>query len=184
MERRRVSTLKLDSYNRFVPAEECLHWACAVRATGKKGKGLFAMEDIPKGVVFCVDGGVVYDKPCHNYAVANCGVLVAEGKFLYPRDVKNPPPLAYLNHSCDANLGRIGGLVYVTKKAIAAGEEATIDYSPLVAGLDWWRLECTCGAKACRKIISGNDWQDKRLAKRLWIEWLPHIQKKIAACSR
>src|SRR5512142_1796201 len=56
-----------------------------------------------------------------------------------------------INHSCDPNLEAqiVGGrrIYYVSRRAIRAGEELTVDYS-FDANQD--PQKCSCGAKTCR----------------------------------
>ena len=59
-----------------------------------------------------------------------------------------------INHSCDPNLFSCilkGHILYMSKRAIRAGEELTIDYrfSDKVE-----RVKCRCGAKLCRGVIN------------------------------
>ena len=60
----------------------------------------------------------------------------------------------YINHSCEPNLWTLitrGHILYMSKREIPAGEELTIDYH---FGKDVERVECRCGAKACRGTIN------------------------------
>jgi uncharacterized protein len=59
-----------------------------------------------------------------------------------------------INHSCDPNLWtviRSGHILYMSKRAIRAGEELTVDYH---FGKDVERVECRCGAAKCRGTIN------------------------------
>ncbi len=60
----------------------------------------------------------------------------------------------YINHSCDPSLvSRIlrGHILYLSKRIIEPGEELTVDYR---FGWDVERVECRCGAAACRGVIN------------------------------
>jgi hypothetical protein len=48
---------------------------------------------------------------------------------------------------------------------IPAGAELTIDYA-MIDGHPAERMECSCGAQECRKIITGNDWRLRELQRR------------------
>ena len=122
-----------------------------------------SVDDVPKGLAYAAK----FD----------------EGLFLAPSDYSKLDFLAYLNHSCDSNVARIGGLLYIAKKDIPAGGELTIDYAPLVTDVENWKLECLCGVKSCRKTITSDDWKNSAIAKKLWNEWLPYVQKKILGAS-
>jgi hypothetical protein len=149
------------------------------------GDGVFAREPLPAGTVLGVDGGVVLTSSA---AVPPAGVpyvaMIAEGLYLAPADLELPDALCLLNHSCEPNVARLGGLVYVAKRDIAVGETLTIDYAPIVSGHAGWRMTCHCGAASCRGEIREDDWRDAALARRLWAEWLPHVQRRILDAHR
>jgi len=59
----------------------------------------------------------------------------------------------YANHCCEPNCG-ITDLIWITAMVdIAPGTELTWDYA-MTEDNDW-RMECSCGAPKCRKIIAG-----------------------------
>jgi D-alanine-D-alanine ligase len=64
-----------------------------------------------------------------------------------------PDEWAPQNHSCAANT-RYDGLDVVTTRAIAAGEELTLDYGEL-SGADAEPFDCHCGAPNCRGRVVG-----------------------------
>jgi uncharacterized protein len=58
-----------------------------------------------------------------------------------------------INHCCDPNLiSRVmkGHVIYMSLRAIAPGEELTVDYN---FALTTGRTRCACGAKQCRGVI-------------------------------
>lgn len=60
----------------------------------------------------------------------------------------------FINHSCDPNLyAKIvkGHILYMSKRAIAPGEELTVDYH---FDKDVDRVPCTCGSPKCRGTIN------------------------------
>jgi SET domain-containing protein len=60
----------------------------------------------------------------------------------------------FINHSCDPNLyAKIvkGHILYMSKRAIAPGEELTVDYH---FDKDVERVPCTCGSPKCRGTIN------------------------------
>ncbi len=123
------------------------------------------------GLVLCGLEGI---PPNHRYAV-----LFDEGLYAAPHDYDNLEDFWFINHSCNPNMARIGGFVMIAKRKIEPGEELTVDYAPLVATQEDWTMTCACGEKNCRKVITGNDWKSKRIARLLWKEWLPHVQRMI-----
>jgi hypothetical protein len=75
-----------------------------------------------------------------------------------------PPNLNYIsiawhmNHSCNPNVGFSVRDDFVAMRDIQKGEELLWDY-----GFDEtnpkFKMKCTCGAKRCRKVITGSDWK-------------------------
>ena len=65
--------------------------------------------------------------------------------------------MLYSNHSCDANLGVRGNIVFVAVRNIRAGEELTHDWC--TTDDDNYSVECKCGSPNCRKLLTGKDWQ-------------------------
>lgn len=60
---------------------------------------------------------------------------------------------AYNNHSCDPNcFSRVlrGHMIFFARRAIAAGEELTLDYTPSQHP----DRRCTCGAANCRGVMA------------------------------
>ena len=59
-----------------------------------------------------------------------------------------------INHSCNPNLRAWnfkGHILYMSKRAIASGEELTVDYR---FAKDVETVPCRCGAKTCRGMIN------------------------------
>ncbi len=74
-------------------------------------------------------------------------------------------PGNFINHSCDPNLAFDGEDNIRTIKAIANGEEFTIDYASFVVNFDQ-DFECKCGAPTCRIYIRKEDWRQIINAER------------------
>lgn len=144
------------------------------------GLGAFSAEPIEAGAVVLRDGGIVVESPrLLPRSFFGYQAMVDHKAYLSPPDHDALEATWFLNHHCNANLARFGGLIYVAKRPVAAGEELTVDYSPFVACRDNWQLKCKCGDESCRRVVSSEDWKNPVLAKRLWREWLPFVQKKI-----
>ena len=60
-------------------------------------------------------------------------------------------PVRYGNHGCAPNLWMEDAVTVVARRAVAAGEELTVDYATQT-GTEAWRMTCRCGAPAatCR----------------------------------
>ncbi|MBF0440571.1 MAG: SET domain-containing protein [Oligoflexales bacterium] len=148
----------------------------------KKYYGVFADEPIVEGSVIARGGGKLVGFDHISEKEMNFSVLMGEGIYAVPIDMNNLETFWFVNHSCSPNVARIGGLIFVAKKAIQAGDEITIDYAPLAASIsekEKWSMECNCASENCRRIISSEDWKNPSLVSRLWPEWLPFIQKLI-----
>jgi len=72
--------------------------------------------------------------------------------------------MMFLNHSCSPNVGVRGEITFVAMRDIKAGEELTIDYAMIDD--DNYRMKCSCGARNCRKVVTGKDWKRKDLQRR------------------
>lgn len=172
------SKFKVAHSETLAPTEATVYVPVEVRTEANGSRGLFAKRSLRAGTVLGRDGGTIVtstaDAPRRNVAV-----VVGPGLLLAPSDYDNLNELCFINHSCNSNLARIGGLVYVVKRDIAAGEEITLDYAPLVSDHDDWKMSCACGSPDCRKVITSRDWQKPELQSKLWNEWLPFIQEMI-----
>ena len=68
-------------------------------------------------------------------------------------------PVNFINHSCEPNAGYDGADHIVALRRISAGEEIRMDYGTYSFSFDH-DFTCTCGAWACRKKVTGNDWPE------------------------
>lgn len=73
--------------------------------------------------------------------------------------------MMFLNHSCSPNVGVRGEITFVAMRDIKVGEELTIDYA-MIENEDYPEMKCNCGARNCRKVITGKDWKRKDLQKK------------------
>lgn len=56
------------------------------------------------------------------------------------------------NHSCEPSLRRSGAYDLVCGRAVAAGEELTVDYATLSG--PGFAMDCSCGSPRCRGRVS------------------------------
>lgn len=68
-----------------------------------------------------------------------------------------------VNHACDPNAW-LDGLDLVARRAIAPGEEITMDYATF-CGEAMPAFDCTCGAPTCRGTIRGTDYRAPFVAR-------------------
>jgi uncharacterized protein len=98
--------------------------------------------------------------------VANEAELqIADDLFLSPlTQAEFEGLMMFLNHSCEPNVGIQGQIVFVARRAIAAGEELTLDYATIERPAE--PMACRCGAECCRGIITGQDWRKPELRRK------------------
>ena len=89
----------------------------------------------------------------------------------------------HLNHSCEPNLGLQGQIVYVALRDIGVDEELTFDYAMNEDDPNEI-MKCQCGAKSCRKVITGVDWKKPEIQSRYngYFSWF--IQRRIDATKK
>ena len=145
------------------------------------GTGLFAVETIAKGEIVCVKGGYVFDRRQLDsmpgwFRAAE--IQIAEDLFIGPLgEEEREGCMIFSNHSCEPNIGVRGQVVFVAMRDIEAGEELTHDWA--TTDDDEYTAECNCGAAACRKVLTGKDWQREDLQEKYsgYISW--YLQEKI-----
>jgi hypothetical protein len=145
------------------------------------GTGLFAVEPIAKGEIVCVKGGYVFDRRRLNsmpawYRAAE--VQIGEDLFIGPlEEAEREGGMIFSNHSCEPNVGVRGQIVFVAMRDIEAGEELTHDWA--TTDDDDYTLECNCGSAACRKILTGKDWQRRDLQEKYRGYISSYLEEKI-----
>lgn len=134
------------------------------------GCGLFAIEDIKKDEVIVVKlGHVMNFKELKSLPIYNrhAELQIDDDLFIGPRnEVELIESMAYINHSCDPNMGKRGDVIAVAMRDIKAGEELVSDYAMINDNVD--KFKCLCGSPDCRGTVTGKDWM------------LPKLQKKYA----
>jgi uncharacterized protein len=152
-----------------------------VRGSAIHGRGLFAKAAIPCGEIVAVKGGYIVSKETWTELERDLGsadIQVAEDLFIAPvqRDHREGSML-YTNHSCEPNLGIQGQIVFIAMRDISAGEELTHDWAT-TDDLDY-EMECRCGARNCRGVITGKDWMKRELQEKYegWFCWF--LERKI-----
>ena len=156
-----------------------------IRPSKIHGNGLFAKEDIRKSEVVAVKGGSILTEnqlSAVNDKIEAAQMQVADGLYISPVvETDREAGMLYTNHSCDANMGLQGQIVFVTLRDVEKNEELTIDWAMLDDGD--YQLPCNCQLPQCRKILTGKDWMQKQLQQeyRGYFSW--HMQNKIDQLS-
>ena len=149
------------------------------------GLAVFAAEPIFVGERVAVKVGHVVDTEevlRLTETVGDFSLQIDDDTFLSPRHLAEYDDMVvHINHSCEANVGFRGNVVYVAMRDIAAGEELRHDYA--TARLAPYRLDCACGAAACRGVVTESDWQRLDVQVRYAEYFMPHIQRRIDAQS-
>ena len=152
-----------------------------VRESPIHGRGLFAKAAIARGEIVAVKGGYIVSKETWTGLERDLGaaeIQIAEDLFIAPvqRDHREGCML-YTNHSCEPNIGIQGQIVFIAMRDIPAGEELTHDWATM-DDMDY-EMECRCGARNCRGLITGKDWMKTELQEKYqgWFCWF--LERKI-----
>lgn len=116
------------------------------------------------------------DKITKNKMVDYC---VETPNGLYTRKEFNYMSLPWhMNHNCNNNVGCDNHNNFIAVRNIKKGEELTLDYG-LFMSYPKYRLECKCGSKNCRKVITGNDWMNPDLIKQKGKYMMSELKKTL-----
>ncbi|MDQ1612690.1 MAG: uncharacterized protein QOG00_2621 [Pyrinomonadaceae bacterium] len=139
-----------------------------VRESRIHGRGLFAVGAFAKDEIVAVKGGHVFDRRTLveiEPVIGAAEIQIGEDLFIGPlAESEREGSMIYSNHSCEPNIGVRGQIVFVAMRDIEAGEELTHDWA--TTDDDTYRMDCRCGATACRKIITGQDWRRRELQEK------------------
>ncbi len=152
-----------------------------VRPSGIHGKGMFATAAVGPGEVVTVWGGTfVSQRDAERARLTGKAVQQIDDGVFEVFDREQPGLSYYHNHSCEPNTGIGDEVTIVALRSIGPGEELTIDYAMFEADEDWvmpW--ECRCGARTCRKRITGRDWRSRELHARYGRHFSPFVLRRI-----
>jgi len=123
----------------------------AVRASGIDGQGVFSAEPIARWrKIGEIRGESISVAEARIRATRHERVMMVEISSERAIDFKrSSDPMRYTNHSCTPNARldiRQGRVEFYALRAIAPGEEITVDYGPTHHE---GRLACRCGAPGC-----------------------------------
>lgn len=139
-----------------------------VKESPIQGKGLFAVESIEKEEIVAVKGGAIFARQRLREIADSLGpaeIQIGDDLFIGPlSEEEREGSMIFSNHSCDPNIGVQGQIVFVALRDIAAGEELTHDWA--TTDDDTYEMECHCGSKNCRRIVTGQDWRKKDLQQK------------------
>lgn len=167
-----------------IPKQTYIDPRIKIKKSPTSGQGLFAVDQIKKGeLVIRWGGGVIVTNKEFEKGFKK-GIYQPESAIHFDEGHKwaslasEPDPEdAAINHSCDPNLWFEKGWPLAARRDIAAGEEITFDYS--TGETYQLNSKCKCGAKNCRKFITGKEWRDSEFQKKYQGHFNPYIQKLI-----
>jgi SET domain-containing protein len=157
-----------------------------VRESKIHGRGLFAKADIAQGEIVVVKGGHIVDRETLRREITPTlgpvEIQIDDNLFIAPvTSEEREGSMLYSNHSCDANLGMRGEITLVAVRDIRAGEELTHDW--VTTDDDDYSVDCKCGSKNCRKVLTGKDWQKPELQRRYAGYFSAYLARKISKQS-
>jgi hypothetical protein len=146
-----------------------------------QGRGLFAVAPFARGEVVCVKGGHVFERGRLAELAPRLGpaeIQIGEDLVIGPVDeAEREGSMIYSNHSCEPNIGVRGEITFVALRDIGAGEELTHDWA--TTDDDAYEMECRCGARACRRVVTGQDWRRRDLQEKYGRHVSAYLLEKI-----
>ena len=144
------------------------------------GLGVAAIQNIKKGEIVCVYGGViVLKRDVKEYwkIMGHIGIQIDDNFWTVPTSREELKKTGIFNHSCKPNCGFSNQITLIAIRDINNGEELVFDYAFCESFME--DFKCKCGSKNCRKIIKGTDWKNKEIQKRYKKYFSPYLKKKI-----
>jgi len=144
--------------------------------------GTFARKPIQKGELIAIFGGFVINTETVKSLPEEAEYMilqVSDKQFIGSRKAEEFGEGDYVNHSCEPNAGIQGQIFLVAMRDIAVGEEITFDYCMTISDPLFAKMECHCGTKSCRKIVTCNDWKLKSLQDKYQGYFSYYLQQKI-----
>ncbi len=151
-----------------------------IRSSLIHGKGMFAKKDIPEDTIIFKWGGTFVSKSELPTDKEKYIILQIDDN-LYSIELRDSPEddTYFINHSCNPNVWMNDRTTFVTSRNVKKGEELTVDYALFVSEDYVSKWTCKCGAKECRKKITGLDYKIPELQRKYKGHFSPVVQKKI-----
>ena len=155
------------------------------RETNKYNIGTFAKNNIKRGELLIIQGGYVItlkDEEQLPDEYNDNGIQITEELVLSNCEAAEIGGINHVNHSCDANAGFAGQIFMVAIRDIMKGEEICIDYAMTLhhsKHASPYNMECLCGSKSCRGVVTDNDWTIPALQRRYDGHFQYYLQQKI-----
>jgi len=149
------------------------------RTSKLNGEGYFAKEKISKNeIVFIKGGHIVTREEMFCSSTINSHLPISDDYFLAAlnKDEEDKIKL-FINHSCNPNCGLNGNMIFIALRDIEKNEELTVDYA-FIDNEDY-KIDCNCGSKNCRKIVTGFDWKIKSIQDKYYDYFAQYLKDKI-----
>ncbi len=146
------------------------------------GRGMFAVEKINVDEPVLVWGGEYVNKEAAEKAKSEGMLVMQWDEDLYSIEDRGVDRGYFLNHSCEPNVWMSNAFTLIARRDIERGEEVTADYALWEDDenkLSKW--QCNCGAKDCRRQVTGKDWQLLALQEKYLNHFSPLINNRIAS---
>lgn len=153
-----------------------------MREAGRKGKGVFATRPFARGEsIFPGFEGPVVDRA--GLEQLNAWEREHLSEFGVGLWRVLPEPRCYLNHACDPNAIGTERDAVVALRAIAAGEEITIDYrlNAYDDGTGVWVMDCACDPARGSHPVIGEFFSLPSETQRRYLEWAPRFIRELYA---
>ncbi len=157
-----------------------------IRESAIEGSGLFFSDDVPEDVVVIRLGGHLVNSIELNQLIctadADPGAPYVDTITVYEDThlvIPAGTAIHFGNHSCDPTVWHVGPYELATRRAVTAGEEATVDYGTQ-SGADGLSMDCNCGFEHCRGRVTSDDWRRPELQERYRSHWVPALHARIA----
>jgi len=125
---------------------------CLVQRTAT-GEGVFARRALAKGDRILDIEGEPVPAPTRHSIQLNLDLHIECTTTIGAEEMRARFPWRFLNHCCDPNASVVGRTL-VARRAIAAGEEITFDYTTTEAAMAE-PFRCGCGAARCLGEVRG-----------------------------
>lgn len=176
--------MKKFNHNNYTKAFICIRPSKAVRGevgafalkSFKKGKIIVKSEEFEDNYLIPIDEYRKLDKETKRAVTAFCEITDAFA--VTPKNINHIKNIYYMNHSCAPNVGFDREDNYIAIRTIKKNEEFLMCYS-LEYSDPKFKMKCLCKSNNCRKIITGNDWKDKKLQKQYGDYFISTIWSKI-----
>jgi|SRR3989344_1506761 len=152
-----------------------------IRKSSIDKNGRFAKNTISKGEIIAIRSGQIINgkelKENKN-VISDSEHQISDDFYLASLTKKDfDNVMCFINHSCDPNVGILGNVIVVAIRDIKVGEELCLDYAMVFSHNK--KIECRCGSKICRKVITGKDWMRKELQEKYGEYFSSYLLQKI-----